>query len=61
MIRGLRLAALVVRYTVEDIASIARKRLHRAVDELLHGAPCRCCWQDDCWAEPGADTKEKAQ
>lgn len=60
MIRALRLAALVARYTVQDVAAIARQRVHRAVDELLHGAPEPCCRNAECWAAE-AKQKERSQ
>jgi hypothetical protein len=34
-----------------DVRTHVRRELARVTDRLLHGAPCECCWQDDCEAK----------
>lgn len=36
---------------VSDVRTHVRREAARVTDRLLHGAPCRCCWQDDCEAK----------
>jgi len=45
----------------DDVRRILWIEVHRRIDALVHGAPCRCCFQEDCWAEPSSTPQETRQ
>lgn len=53
-LRTARFVLLIAGAVVTDLRAMARREVLRRIDHLLCGAPCKCCWQDDCWAEPSA-------